>query len=337
MILAYSASFVNPTEFFLPLYFGLYFIPIFFLNLILLIVGISKRRKGAVLSAIIILPTLLFADNFFKFGKEDKILEGEPYKLLTYNVGKFSSSTKGEAEAITMENILNFIASQDADIVCLQEFRIIDTAKISNLFRKYKYSHFSGFVEGGFHFGNLTLSRFPITESGELRFSASSNRCIYDDIDANGKKFRLYNCHLESYSISFSSIIKKLSRNNISEEFIQLHGRLKSGTIKRAEEVETLSESINSCGINSVICGDFNDPPTSYAYRTLQKDHTDSFLGSGSGFSGTYSMLWPLLKIDYILIPDEFDCDNHIVSRVKYSDHYPVSTEIYLNKIKQDD
>ena len=337
MLLAYSASFINPEKIFIPLYFGLYFIPIFIFNLLLLIVGISKRRKGAFLSVIILLPTLLFADNFFKFGNEEKIFEGEPVKLLTYNIGRFSLSSNGESEAITMDRVLNYIAQQDADIVCLQEFRIIDTSNIPSLLQQYRFSHFSGYKENGYHFGNLTLSKFPITQSDEIKFSGSSNLCLYDDIQSPHGLIRIYNCHLESYSISFSSIIKRMSRKTISDEFIQLHGKLKSGTIKRVEEVETLTGSINNCEMQSIICGDFNDPPTSYTYHTLLKNHSDSFIESGTGFSGTYSMLWPLLKIDYILLPENFSCTRHNIDRLKYSDHYPVHTVIYLKNSEHND
>jgi endonuclease/exonuclease/phosphatase family metal-dependent hydrolase len=60
----------------------------------------------------------------------------------------------------------------------------------------------------------------------------------------------------------------------------------------------------------------------------MTRGREDSFVAAGEGFGATYSRLWPLLRIDYILVPESFTtvaCDVH---HIDYSDHYPVVAEV---------
>ena len=63
-------------------------------------------------------------------------------------------------------------------------------------------------------------------------------------------------------------------------------------------------------------------------YYRMTKGRTDAFVRAGAGLGATYSRLWPLLRIDYVLVPDRFKARNCEVHRVKFSDHYPVVAEI---------
>ncbi len=83
--------------------------------------------------------------------------------------------------------------------------------------------------------------------------------------------------------------------------------------------------------MKTIVCGDFNDTPMSYTYHQLQKKHKDCFVEAGNGFGATYSRLWPALRLDYILIPEEYRTIYHQIERVPYPDHYPVLTEIILD------
>ena len=56
----------------------------------------------------------------------------------------------------------------------------------------------------------------------------------------------------------------------------------------------------------------------------------DTFVEAGKGFGATYSGLWPLVRIDYVLYPKHFKAVSHRTPRLKYSDHYPVVAEITI-------
>ena len=65
----------------------------------------------------------------------------------------------------------------------------------------------------------------------------------------------------------------------------------------------------------------------SYTYHKLSYGNKDTFKEAGHGFSATFSLLWPLFRIDYVFIPESFKGVSHNTIRCNYSDHYPVVAE----------
>ena len=162
--------------------------------------------------------------------------------------------------------------------------------------------------------------------SGKIIFKQSTNLCIYTDIEHYGKIIRIYNTHLESHSISFTALIKNLRENEkITDEIFQVHDKV-AGTFKRrALQVDTIARHLHQSPVPAIICGDFNDTPMSYTYKNLSTGKKDSFRQSGKGFSATYSLLWPLLRIDYIFYsPESFRATRYFSPELQFSDHKPV-------------
>ena len=89
-------------------------------------------------------------------------------------------------------------------------------------------------------------------------------------------------------------------------------------------------DDIENCPVEAFVCGDFNDNPISYTYYRMMRDRQDTFVQAGNGFAATYSLIWPLLRIDYILSPKSFTVVSHETPRIRLSDHYPVISEIAL-------
>ena len=75
-----------------------------------------------------------------------------------------------------------------------------------------------------------------------------------------------------------------------------------------------------------ILCGDFNDTPTSFTYKQLSKDLNDSFTNSGRGLGSTYNGKIPALKIDYILYSPNLNQVDFETNEVKLSDHYPIKS-----------
>jgi len=91
-------------------------------------------------------------------------------------------------------------------------------------------------------------------------------------------------------------------------------------------QVDLLASHIDSCKYPVFLCGDFNDTPVSYAYRSLRGNLNDAFLECGPrGMGKTYNGPFPSFRIDYILFPDGYDAAGFKVLGRSYSDHFPVS------------
>ena len=82
--------------------------------------------------------------------------------------------------------------------------------------------------------------------------------------------------------------------------------------------------------MESLVAGDFNDTPMSFTYNKLRQGRKDSFVEAGRGMGGTYSILRPFIRIDYVLFPEKWTGVKHKVRHLKYSDHYPVEASMKL-------
>lgn len=330
LCMSYLSIFIDPAFMSLPYFFGLYFIPILLLNVVLLLIGLINMKRYLVVSLIALLPTLFFADLFVKFGDEEKSVFGDEVKVMTYNVGHFEAAAKGMNAAQALSKISEFAAREAPDILCLQEFSVADTAQLDRILKFLPYRYHSA-AHGKRFYGNMIFSRYPITGSGTISFEGSSNMCIWSDIRMGDHQIRVYNCHLQSNALSFTNIIKRMSqKGQFTDEVKTVHENLAKKNLQRSAQVGKVHDHIAACTIPSMVCGDFNDTPMSYTYHRLAAGHKDSFADGGKGFSATYSALWPLLRIDYILVPEKVTCDRTTTTRVPFSDHYPVSTLIYF-------
>jgi endonuclease/exonuclease/phosphatase family metal-dependent hydrolase len=108
-------------------------------------------------------------------------------------------------------------------------------------------------------------------------------------------------------------------------EVRNLSARLKTGFISRARQAKVLKDHIRNSPYPVIITGDFNDTPVSYVYGKLRKGLNDSFVHSGYGAGFTYRGYYPANRIDYILFDDALKSSSFEITKVRYSDHYPVT------------
>ena len=99
---------------------------------------------------------------------------------------------------------------------------------------------------------------------------------------------------------------------------------------KRSLQANMIRKHMNHSPYPVILAADINDPPVSYTHRILSMDHIDSFVAAGNGLGISYAGHIPLLRIDNVILSEDFKVLDHQVLRKKYSDHYPV--RVVLNK-----
>jgi endonuclease/exonuclease/phosphatase family metal-dependent hydrolase len=139
---------------------------------------------------------------------------------------------------------------------------------------------------------------------------------------------------LQSYRLREAEIntIDSIDFNNqpkTKEKLIELSLKFKTALIKRAEQAATLRAHIDECPYPVIVCGDFNDTPVSFTYRTVKGDLEDSFTQSGKGTANTYNGKLPSFRIDYIFYSPVFTSYNFEVSNLNHSDHFPISCDLF--------
>ena len=338
LILSYASIVLNPAKVWFISLVGIFFVPLSLLNFLLLLWAVKRRSKSFMIPLLALLPAFFFVGRYVQFdSEEDRIARmshtGNTLKMVSYNVGRFALDD-GEFSSRTdcADSVFSFILEQDPDIICLQEFHISDAKNIRSLLRKRMsdyHAEYYMFPTSNGAFGNVTLSRIPVKDKGMIKFDGSANLAIYTDYEFNDRKFRVYNCHFESYNISMSGLLKAMAKRD-KTVFSETGNKMKRSITRRPKQVDRVFSDIEKCPVDAFVCGDFNDNPMSYTYYRMTRGRKDAFVEAGDGFGATYASLWPVLRIDYILFPEKFKAVSHEIPRVPYSDHYPVITEIAL-------
>ena len=338
LALSYLSIVINPAKLWPVSLSGIFYVPLMTVNLLLLLWAFKRRSKSFVIPLLALLPSFFFIGRYVQIDSKEvdaRPGNGDVIKILSWNVGRFSlhdSDAGISSTAQCVDSIFSFIRQHDPDIICLQEFSIANVEKVKT-YLKHRFEDYTAqyylFPEADYSFGNLTLSRFPVEGKGRIRFEESANLAIYTDHVYGDRRFRVYNCHFESYNISITGLVKGLAMRD-STLMAQTGTKVKRSITRRPKQVDQVFEDIEKCPLEAFVCGDFNDNPMSYTYYRMTRGRKDAFVEAGNGFGATYSLLWPMLRIDYILYPENGRAISHQTPRLPYSDHYPVITEIEL-------
>ncbi len=335
LALSYLSIVINPAQIWFVSLFGILFVPLMTLNVLLLLWALKRRSKSFAIPLLILLPSFFFIGRYVQMNSDEAAAgaDGETVKIVSWNVGRFALHKEGiESRRQCVDSVFRFISRQDADIICLQEFHVADASRVraylSEKMKGYSAEYYL-FTERGGHSGNLTLSRLPVKGKGKIKFEESANLALYTDYKVGDRSFRVYNCHFESYNVSFSGLIRAVARRD-SVMVAETGTRVKRSITRRPKQVDKVFSDIENCPVESFVCGDFNDNPMSYTYYRMTRDREDAFVEAGEGFGATYSLLWPMIRIDYVLYPERYRAVSHEIPRVPFSDHYPVVTEIEI-------
>ena len=311
--------------------FGMAYPYLLVLNLIFIVLWAIIKPIFTLFSLVVILAGYNHIGNYLQLSGRQTQEKG--VRIISYNVKYFMGAT-GFPNKENADHILDYLRQNNADIICLQEVRLNkrQVFDISN-HRLPEITHMQ-LAHSSNAGGQLTMTRFPILNMGEIRFKNTGNMIIFTDILMNSDTVRIYNCHLQSYRLRPTEIntidsIDFESHQLNKEKLIELSVKFRSALIKRAEQAATLREHLNKCPYPVIVCGDFNDTPVSFTYRTVRGNLKDSFTESGQGTANTYNGKLPSFRIDYILYSPKFTSYNFEVSTLNHSDHYPISCDLF--------
>jgi len=300
-----------------------------------LIIRIWQRKKQLILSLFVIIFAFFRITDFYAFNSSERdSMTENPVKIMSFNVRlfdlyKWSGSDNGG------NKIFEIIKNENADIICLQEFfsnskhnfqdRIIDAQGTKDYIISAKDR--SGYS------GNAVFSKYPIISSGYVDIGSVTQKCIYADVVKKEDTLRVYSIHLASVGLSTNDydFLKNMS-NTMQHENIEGVKGISSKMIQaykvRSQEVDIIAPHISSSPYKTIVCGDFNDTPVSYSYRTIKGNLDDAFIESGFGIGNTYAKAWPLFRIDYIL--HNLNTISFKREKQNWSDHYAITAVLEL-------
>ncbi len=337
-LLAYAAPFISPAKVSLFLFFGLAFPWLLLANVIFILLWASSRMRFWWFSTVTLLVgwthlTAVFGVNFWK-NTEGAIKSENGVRVLTYNVADFC--TPYHKNKLAAQQGMNaFFQKENADIVCIQEGSPPESFTNDQLFTLFPTLATYPYISRQKSSEVFVLSRFPIVNEGRLPNDKVGNGCIFSDIQIGNKKIRIITFHLTSNKVS--GMADKLAESGTVTDddswlsFGRMLKRVRRTGIIRTREAEYIAAMIQQSPYPVIVCGDFNEIPVSYAYKTLSEGLSDAFQQSAFGFSTTYNGNIPALKIDNILMSKTIEARACEILNVKYSDHYPIIADLDLN------
>lgn len=330
-ILSYLAPFIDPAQAYLFSFFGLAYPWLLLANLCMIGIWIFLKKKFALLSAATIVAGWTYACGFINFSNiSDNLPEQVYFDISSYNMQNayVSYSSDPRTRKRLQSEYESFLDTfYHVEIFCAQEANH-ETRKMIDHVLDFRFSHF---IEGK---GAVIYSNYPIVRKGEIDFGTKTNSCLWADIALGNDTIRVYSVHLQSNRIT-SEAEKVANTRTIrdSATWIGIKGILsnyKTYVQRRSKQVKMLYNHKEASPYNVIICGDLNDPPQSFVYRTLFKEMKDSFKEKGNGIGTTYAGLIPALRIDYIFADKSFTFREHRIIKEKYSDHFPIVSTIQL-------
>jgi endonuclease/exonuclease/phosphatase family metal-dependent hydrolase len=351
--LACLAPFLHPQKWWFISFLGLAFPFLLIAIILFLLLWLFFRKpKYAVFSALALLLGFKSIGVFFAFNNVRSfsyLKEPHTLRIASWNVARFiemkRNNNKGSQTRLKM---MELIRQQNADVICLQEFfHSLDSAWYQNLNYirdnlNYPYWVFSHDVDGDVHYtGSIIFSRYPIIDSGMIRFPRPSlpEALIHADIKLNNDTIRVYTTHLQSLQFGKKDYERIGNIESVEDSLLSnsktILSKIKKGLVNRSIQADLINEVLGDSPYPVLFCADLNDVPDSYSYFTVRNGMQDAFLKKGFGIGRTFSAISPTLRIDYIFADKNFEIKqfNRLVK--SYSDHYMILSDVEIKTSTQ--
>lgn len=354
-LLACANSFLHPGKWWLISLLGLAFPYLFLLVTGFFLATLLMRsfRRWSLLSLAALLIGWSNIRHFLAMHPgnhfSEKPLDGTTLRILTWNIRSFDDFVTRKRPPIRPRHkMLEFIGSQQADVLCLQEFYepLTRHGLESNITYiqtqlHYPYYFFSrDYVRPGlYEAGVIIFSRFPIIDSFRHEYPRpngfrTTESLIAADIVA-GDTIRIFTTHLQSVLFGSKEFRDLQIIRNVDDSIVDasrsIVRKLRDAFRHRAEQAQEVRARLDSCPYPAFICGDFNDVPNSYTYSRIRGDWQDAWLREGFGIGRTYKNISPTLRIDYILADPRFSVLQCRKIATPWSDHNPVEADLRLD------
>ena len=326
---AYILPFLAP-KFFPILSVLTLFLPLMLiLNLLFFGYWVIQFKRQMLLSGIVLLLGITFINKFYKFSETNLPIEEDDFIVMSYNVRLFNLYDWIERDVSL--SISDFIKEQTPDILCIQEFSNQNEVD----FRIYKHKYV--FIEGkNTKLGQAIFSKYPIVNEGVIPFPNSTNNAIYADIKRGKDTIRVYSMHLQS--IKITPDVHEIDENiqGVSQDKSKrMLRRMSRSFTSQQNQAEIIKKHKADCTYPLIICGDLNNSPFSFVYRSVRGDLNDAFEEAGSGFGSTYSFKYYPARIDYIFTDKKFEVKQfNSFPNFRSSDHFPIVTRLAFEKEK---
>lgn len=348
MCLTFITPYVEPSTAWFFALLGLAAPAVYLATVLVALYWIIRWRWGRASCMLLLVAAGAFRVSLF-YKPELRRSYGEPefgrntVTMMSYNVRAFF----GDDGQCSASSVAELIRTYDPDIVCLQEYNAALAASdgaFEPLLAEYasamgiRRADLSSCAEAPL----VIMSKYRILDTGTTlgRDNAGEERlgvAIWADLLIGEDTVRVFNNHLRSTAINaddndFITNHRYLSDSTREARIRSIVRRVRDNSVLRAGQVDSIAVEIEATGYAKIVCGDFNDTPVSYVYRRMADGLNDAFREAGRGYSYTYRGFFNMLRIDFVLLSDDFETLFYEVPETPGSDHLPVVVRMKYNK-----
>ncbi|HLR00977.1 MAG TPA: endonuclease/exonuclease/phosphatase family protein [Sphingobacterium sp.] len=345
LLISYSASFIDPNIFWPIAFFGLAFLPLLLLNLLFIIYWVFISPKYILISLLAVLTGWSLLTKHYKLdiakptGNEFEIpKKGSNFRVMSFNAHLLKPINEQDSIDF-LDELITIIKDIEPDIISFQEFytkgdsqaNALNSIKAKGEFSDYFFDVVS--KNNSDAYGQIIFSKHPIIHSGTVaEHNYGINRISYADIVRATDTIRIYNVHLRSFALQNEDkeFFQRLAQSELNEKKPKnLSKKLKVAFNHRGQQARALKNHIEETdSISTVVMGDFNDTPMSYAVNLISNGMNNAFQKKGRGWGVTHFDLLPIFQIDYILSSIDLEVVNYQIIKKKLSDHYPLWADL---------
>lgn len=327
-LLSYLPPVVNPTIFWWIAPLGLFAPTLWMGTLLFGSYWLWQRDGAAWLAGITLLLGLDMMGSAFAFP-DGGTQATSPMVVVSMNGHGFRAS-----EDNGLDEMVAFTAGLTPDLLCIQEFPTRNGGKelARMIARKTGLTHQLHNPEGRL----IVFSRYPLSGGEITYFDNKVNGYAIVDVAHPGGSLRLFNLHLQTNGVS--QMTDDLSQNLQLQErktwqkLKTMLGRYGRASKQRVEQSRPIIAAIEASEKPVILCGDFNEVPTSYLYRSFSHHLSDAHLAQATGWGTTYPRLLPGMRIDYVLSSPAFRVADFSRHKNPFSDHKTIRAVVELGR-----
>ncbi|MEO7312815.1 MAG: endonuclease/exonuclease/phosphatase family protein [Chitinophagaceae bacterium] len=343
-LLACFTQYISPARFWIMGFLGLGFPVLFLLVCLMALLWLVINRKIGLAWLVLVSAgykniSVSFAWNRTKVFSPARA--AGTVRILSWNIRDFDTHDLARDSARSLRHeMLDYIAAQDADILCLQDFSEYNNPLLPSNIQYladslgYPYHYFADDYKqyppwGPAYSGIAIFSRYPIGNIVHIMYPGKKTpeSIIVADIAIRNNTRRFIITHLQSMHLK-DTAPEEINTWDIMEDSAIIYSTSKFKKLQfflpyHALQSELVKKQIVASPFPVIFSGDLNEVPASYTYHNIRGKLNDVFLMKGFGLGRTYYSISPTLRIDHIFVSPSIEVVQYKKDDIFMSDHYP--------------